>query len=75
MLVLSRKVQEKIVIATEEGPVTLRVLGIRGGRVSIGFDGPRVPIYRKEVSGARKPRQEAAPVSPAHEEHHGRGPN
>jgi len=47
MLVLSRKRGEGIVIG---GGVTLTVLGVRGGKVKLGFNGPaEVPIHRKEV--------------------------
>jgi carbon storage regulator len=47
MLVLDRKPQEKIVI----GDVTITIVGIRSGKVSIGIEAPReTPIYRAELA-------------------------
>ncbi len=47
MLVLTRKLGESIVIGDE---VSVRVLGIRGGQVSLGFTAPEsVRIFREEV--------------------------
>jgi carbon storage regulator len=47
MLVLSRKSGERIQIGSE---IELTVLGIHGGRVKLGFAGPReVPIHRDEL--------------------------
>lgn len=47
MLILSRKVDERILIAED---VWLRVMYIEGGRVGLGFDAPRdVRIVREEV--------------------------
>ena len=47
MLVLSRKVNESIVIA---GEITVTVLDIRGDQVRIGIDAPRsVTVHRQEV--------------------------
>ena len=47
MLVLSRKLGEKIVIGTN---VILQVVGIRADRVKLAFDAPSsVPIHREEV--------------------------
>jgi carbon storage regulator len=49
MLVLSRKSGERIQIGSE---IELTVLGIQGGRVKLGFAGPRdVPIRRDELVG------------------------
>jgi carbon storage regulator len=51
MLVLSRKIGEEIQIGSS---VSLRVLGISGGRVKLGIAGPRaVRVARGEL-----PRQE-----------------
>ncbi|MEX1027661.1 MAG: carbon storage regulator CsrA [Candidatus Paceibacterota bacterium] len=48
MLVLSRKVGERIQVGPD---VTLTVLGIRGGAIRLGFEGPaNVPIHREEVA-------------------------
>lgn len=53
MLVLSRKLGEKIVINNE---VTLTVVEIVAGRVRLGIDAPRsVPVYRAELLPQRRP--------------------
>jgi carbon storage regulator len=47
MLVLTRKIGETIRIGEQ---VTVRVLGVRGGQVSLGFVAPSdVRIYREEI--------------------------
>lgn len=47
MLVLSRKVGDKIVISNN---IVLQVIEIKDGRVRLGFAAPKeVPIYRKEL--------------------------
>ncbi|HZR81228.1 MAG TPA: carbon storage regulator CsrA [Candidatus Binatia bacterium] len=47
MLVLTRKIGETIRIGDE---ITVRVLGVRGGQVSLGFVAPaNVRIFREEV--------------------------
>lgn len=47
MLVLSRKVNEKIVI---DGGIVLTVVKIEGGQVRIGIEAPgHVKIYREEL--------------------------
>jgi len=56
MLVLTRKVGEIIRIGDN---VTVRVLALRGGQVSLGFEAPSdVRIFREEVL-----------TGPAHESH------
>ncbi len=48
MLVLSRKVNEKIVI---DGTITITVCGIADGKVRIGVTAPKdVPVHRAEVA-------------------------
>ena len=53
MLVLSRKMQESVVVAAASGceqMVKVTVLEIRGGRVRLGFDASaEVPVHRAEV--------------------------
>ena len=53
MLVLSRKLNESIVVGGAEAtqqPVTIKVVEIRGGRVRLGFDAPAdVRIHRSEL--------------------------
>jgi len=47
MLVLSRKVGERVIIA---GDIRVVVLTVHGDRVKLGFEGPAaVPIHREEV--------------------------
>ena len=47
MLVLSRKVDESIII---DGRITVQVVEIRAGEVRIGIDAPRsISVHRKEV--------------------------
>jgi carbon storage regulator len=52
MLVLTRKVNESVIIADD---IEVKILGVRGDQVSIGFSAPReVAIFRKEVHEAIK---------------------
>ena len=47
MLVLSRRRNEKIVIADE---ITITVLEVRGDQVQLGIEAPRnIPVHRWEV--------------------------
>jgi carbon storage regulator len=47
MLILSRKVDERIVIGDE---IEISVIDIRGDQVKIGIEAPRsIKVYRKEV--------------------------
>lgn len=49
MLVLTRKKDESIVIP--DLGLTIKVLGIREGRVRLGFDGPKdLDIWRGEIA-------------------------
>lgn len=64
MLVLSRKVGERIVVP--ESGIVLTVLGIHGGHIRLGISAPPdVSIYREElwrskVSRQGEPRREKA---------------
>lgn len=64
MLVLSRKVEESLIIA---GDIVVTILGIEGDRVKIGISAPRtVVIVRQEV--LHRERGRAAPsgqITPA----------
>ncbi len=54
MLILTRKVNESLVIGDN---VTITVLEVRGGQVRIGIDAPReVQVYRKEIKLDEKAR-------------------
>jgi carbon storage regulator len=47
MLVITRKLEEKITIGND---ITVSVLGIKGNHVKLGIEAPRhMPIYRTEV--------------------------
>lgn len=58
MLILTRKIGEMIRIGDE---VTVRVLAVRGGQVSLGFTAPNdVRIFREEVLREERPAADAA---------------
>lgn len=56
MLVISRYVDETIVIGEGEDQIVIRVNKVRGANVSIGIDAPRhIPILRGELlDGSRE---------------------
>ena len=61
MLVLTRKLEESVMIGDE---IEVRVLGIHGDQVRLGFSAPRnVAVFRKEVFEAiqEENRQAASP--------------
>lgn len=63
MLILSRKVNEKIMIGND---VAISVIEIRGDQVKIGVDAPRsVKVYRREVFDAIMAENRAAAESAA----------
>jgi len=71
MLVLSRKVDERILIGES---IRLTVVSIRGNQVRIGFEAPTdVPIFREELqvlhgqqAGSRNASQKVgSPLSPS----------
>ena len=50
MLVLSRKLSEKIVIGSGPEAVVITVVDIDRGKIRLGIEAPReVPIYREEL--------------------------
>ena len=59
MLVLSRNVEESIVI---DEVIEIKILEIQGGKIRIGIDAPKkIPVHRKEVHNAiQRERAEAA---------------
>jgi len=61
MLILSRKVDEKIVIGDD---ITVSIIEIRGDQVRIGIDAPKkVKVFRQEVYDAIKAENKAASKS------------
>ncbi|MBR4373372.1 MAG: carbon storage regulator CsrA [Treponema sp.] len=58
MLILSRKVDEKIKIGTD---ITITLIGISGDQVKIGVDAPKnVKVFRQEVFDDIQRQNEAA---------------
>ena len=58
MLILSRKINEKVVIGDD---VTISIVEIRGDQVRIGIDAPKkVKVFRQEVYDAIKAENKAA---------------
>jgi len=63
MLILSRKVNEKIMIGDE---ISVSIIEIRGDQVRIGVDAPKsVKVFRQEVFDAIKAENKAAAQSVA----------
>jgi carbon storage regulator len=61
MLILSRKVNEKVVIGDN---ITVSIIEIRGDQVRLGIDAPKkVKVFRQEVYDAIKAENQAASKS------------
>jgi carbon storage regulator len=61
MLILSRKVDEKIKIGTD---ITLTIIEVRGDQVKIGVEAPKsVKVFRQEVFNAIQNENKAAAVN------------
>ena len=61
MLILSRKINEKIIIGEE---ISVSIIEIRGDQVRIGVDAPKtVKVFRQEVFEAIKAENKAAAQS------------
>jgi carbon storage regulator (csrA) len=61
MLILSRKVNEKIMIGED---ISLTIIEIRGDQVKVGVEAPKsVKVFRQEVFEAIKNENRAAAVS------------
>jgi carbon storage regulator len=61
MLILSRKVNEKVVIGED---ITISIIEIRGDQIRIGIDAPKkVKVFRQEVFDAIKAENKAASES------------
>ena len=63
MLILSRKINEKVIIGDE---ITVSVIEIRGDQVRLGIDAPKtVKVFRQEVFEAIMAENKAASESAA----------
>jgi len=63
MLILSRKIDEKIIIGDD---ITISIVEIRGDQVRIGIEAPKkVKVFREEVYDAIKAENKAALKSAA----------
>ena len=61
MLILSRKINEKIMIGDD---ISVSIIEIRGDQVRIGVDAPKtVKVFRREVFDAIKAENKAAAES------------
>jgi len=61
MLILSRKVDEKVIIGDD---IKISIIEIRGDQVRIGIDAPKkVKVFRQEVYDAIKAENKAASKS------------
>jgi len=61
MLILSRKLDEKVVIGDD---ITISIIEIRGDQVRIGIDAPKkVKVFRQEVYDAIRAENKAASKS------------
>ncbi len=50
MLILTRRIGEKVVIGENED-ISFTILDIRGGQVRIGINAPKnIPIHREEIA-------------------------
>ncbi|MDR2663859.1 MAG: carbon storage regulator CsrA [Treponema sp.] len=62
MLILSRKINERIMIGED---ISVSIIEIRGDQVRIGVDAPKtVKVFRQEVFDAIKAENKAAAESP-----------
>ena len=61
MLILSRKINEKVIIGED---ITISIIEIRGDQVRIGIDAPKnVKVFRQEVFDAIRDENKAALTS------------
>ena len=61
MLILSRKVNEKVMIGDD---ISVSIIEVRGDQVRIGVDAPKsVKVFRQEVFDAIKAENKAAALS------------
>ena len=63
MLILSRKINEKVMIGDD---ISISIIEIRGDQVRIGVDAPKsVKVFRQEVYDAIRAENKAAALSPS----------
>ena len=61
MLILSRKINEKVIIGED---ISISIIEIRGDQVRIGVDAPKsIKVFRQEVFEAIKAENRAASLS------------
>ena len=61
MLILSRKINEKVIIGDD---ITVSIIEVRGDQVRIGIDAPKkVKVFRQEVFEAIREENKAASAS------------
>ena len=61
MLILSRKINERVVIGDD---ITISIIEVRGDQVRIGIDAPKkIKVFRQEVFDAIKEENKAASES------------
>jgi len=61
MLILSRKINEKVIIGDD---ITISIIEVRGDQVRIGIDAPKkVKVFRQEVFEAIRDENKAASAS------------
>jgi carbon storage regulator CsrA len=53
VLVVNRKLEEKVVIITSDGPITITLVSIETTRAKLGFSAPKnIQIFREELLSA-----------------------
>ncbi|MCQ2572408.1 MAG: carbon storage regulator CsrA [Treponema sp.] len=66
MLILARKIDEKIKIGND---ITLTIISVQGDQVKIGVEAPKnVKVFRQEVFDAIQEENKAALASPSQNE-------
>lgn len=67
MLILSRKVDESVIVKSNEGDIEIVVTEIGGGKVRLGINAPKgCKILREELLKTMEYNMEAAKTSSAH---------
>ena len=54
MLVVNRRHEEKVVIITSDGPITITLVSTETARAKLGFSAPKtIQIFREELLSAQ----------------------